>query len=37
MIIRQLNPASAEHDPDQLYADALLALDGYMRTARKLP
>lgn len=37
MIVRQLDPQSTEHDPDQLYSDALLALDGYMRLARKTP
>jgi hypothetical protein len=35
LVIRQLDPQSTEHDPDQLYADAVLALDGYMRTAKK--
>jgi hypothetical protein len=35
LIVRQFDPQSTEHDPAQLYTDALMALDGYMRTARK--
>lgn len=37
MIVRQLDPQSTEHDPDQLYSDALFALDAFMRNARKAP
>lgn len=35
MIVRQLDPQSTEHDPDQLYADAVIALDGFMRNSKK--
>lgn len=35
LIVRQLDPQSTEHDPAQLRADALLALEGYMRNPRR--
>lgn len=35
LLVRQLDPQSTEHDPAQLYADAILALDGFMRNAKK--
>lgn len=35
VIARQLNPEDTTHDPDQLYADAMISLDGFMRDAKR--
>jgi hypothetical protein len=31
LVIRELNPGSTEHDPDQLHTDALLALSNWVK------
>jgi hypothetical protein len=31
IIVRELNPGATDHNPDQLYSDALRALTGFGR------